>query len=190
MLSLNSVSVFISFQLDYFWCSWNAVSYNDTSAGIHPPLKDLIEAMTWSESKQYRKQTVVIFSSKGAEFIVCWIIIADWVISLKSALLVIGWQLPGGSIRNLFILLLQTERKSSLKLFDKLLRQTIGRWINETKATDQLTYWIFDTFEAEQVKNTMQTDAIFTALMCETLFIYLQILYEITPVTKRAFTAH
>ncbi len=43
----------------------------------------------------------------------------------------------------------------------------MGRWINETKVTDQLTYLIFDTFETEQVKNTMQIDAIVTALMCE-----------------------
>lgn len=42
-------------------------------------------------------------------------------------------------------------------------------WINETKATEQLTYWIFDTFKAVWAKNTMQIDL----AVCEIWFIYI-----------------
>lgn len=40
----------------------------------------------------------------------------------------------------------------------------MDRWINEKRATDQLTYWIF---EAEQFKNKIQIYTIYKALICE-----------------------
>lgn len=139
----------------------NAVFYNYTLATTSTNKgsdvsNDLIRVKTIQEKKD---NTVFFFPLKLSEFIVCWIITADWVISLKSALPVIGWWLPRGSIWNLLFFLLQTERQ--LFFFFKSPKQTMDGWTHELKVTDQLTHWIFDLFFKVQCKK------VYTYFICD-----------------------